>query len=90
MPSDSKRSAGVQAKMSQLHIAWKCKNPECKKLFYALGRLTKETRPPPNRTAFLDETTREIRESPCCPFCFSLEFEPCIIEIKNPEAKQNG
>jgi hypothetical protein len=69
------------------YLAWKCKNEECSKIFFLPGRVTEEIRPLASRPSFTEEITRKIKESPCCPFCFSPNFEPYPTEIKKMENK---
>lgn len=53
-------------------MTWKCKNPNCEKLFHVLGRISIEKR----ALGFGNpEVLRVIVEKPCCPFCESVEFE---------------
>jgi hypothetical protein len=53
---------------------FQCKNPECNRTFYFLGRISVEKKPSmPN---FAIEVVRTVFDSPCCPFCGSKEFEP--------------
>jgi len=55
-------------------MPFKCKNPECGRVFLMLGRVSEEKRPPPSSVPF-QEIIRIIYESPCCPHCYSKEFE---------------
>jgi hypothetical protein len=59
---------------------WKCKNPNCNKLFPMLARISIEKRPPPSFTP--DVPSRVIVEKPCCPFCESIEFEEMKTEAR--------
>ncbi len=53
---------------------YKCLSEECGRTFYILGRISRRLK----RVNVYDED-RTI-ESPCCPYCGSVEFE--IIEEK--------
>jgi hypothetical protein len=53
---------------------FKCKNPECGRIFLFVGRISEEKRPMPSFPPG-QEVTRIITESPCCPHCYSKDFE---------------
>jgi hypothetical protein len=57
---------------------FKCKNPECQRTFYYLGRISVEKKP--IIPTFATENIRTVIDSPCCPFCGSKEFEDFIQE----------
>lgn len=52
--------------------AWRCKNEKCLKVFYIAARKMVKT---PAEPPFQTGTTIEIS---CCPFCYSVSFEPCV------------
>lgn len=55
---------------------FRCKNPDCRRTFLFLGRISEEKRPLPSFSPVgTAEVVRVITESPCCPFCYSKDFE---------------
>ena len=64
---------------------WQCLNPDCKKIFQVLGRVSKRKRPPQDVGY---DVTEIITDSPCCPFCQSLEFEEVLDDPKPTKARK--
>lgn len=62
-------------------MAWKCLNPECGRIFYLTGRISKEKKEI-KQWAPSGDPERIIHESPCCPYCQSLEFKPIEVKVE--------
>jgi hypothetical protein len=61
-------------------MTWKCRDENCGRTFEVLGRISTEKKPLPVNRGWTEEVTRIIIDSPCCPFCQSLEFELLVPE----------
>jgi hypothetical protein len=60
-------------------MPFKCLNPECNRIFIYLGRKSVEKKP--IVTNFTTENIRIVIDSPCCPYCGSIEFEEVKTDV---------
>ena len=68
-------------------MTFKCLSPECGRTFVFAGRKSVERKPPPSG-AFVVDVVRIVIDSPCCPYCGSIEFQ--VIEENKSEPNSNG